>query len=198
MTRPFRQLIDEEILDRAAAMFAQHGFAHTSLQSLADAVGLSKSGLLHHYPSKDALYEAAQAVSRERARRVRDQVVDLPPGQERDLRVLELLVEVALERPGLVALAFRAVTTPGTHTALLEADDLLVFESFAVDQKDGDQERLVRVIGALGALAVLSLAAHEVGDRTTWRPRIVATCFDALGHRRPGHHPDARPDQVEA
>lgn len=195
MTRPFRQLIDEEILDRAAAMFAQYGFAHTSVQALADAVGLSKSGLLHHFPSKDALYEAAKAVSRERARQVRDQVVSLPLGPARDLRVLELLVEVALERPGLVALAFRSITTPGAHAASLEDDELLVFESFAVDPEDPD--RVVRVIGALGALAVLSLAVHEVGDRTSWRPRIVATCFDALGHRRPGAS-DTRFDQVEA
>jgi len=180
--RPFRQLIDEGILDRAAALFAQHGFAQTSLKSLADAVGLSKAGLLHHYPSKEALYDAAHAVSRERARQVRDQVTALTPGPGRDRRALELLVDVALERPGLVALAFSSVTTPESHAAALEEDDLLVFEMFAVDLADPEPERLIRVIGALGALAVLSLSVHQVGDRTTWRPRIVATCVDALGH----------------
>src|ERR1044072_4109028 len=112
MARAFRQLIDEGILDRAAELFAQHGFEQTSLRALAEAVGLSKAGLLHHFPSKDALYTAAHDVSRARAREVLDQVADLPSGPERDRRALELLTDVALERPGLVALAVRSGSPP--------------------------------------------------------------------------------------
>ena len=41
-------------------------------------------------------------------------------------------------------------------------------------------------MGALAALAVLTLAAHAQDRTTAWRQHIVATCFDALGHRRPG------------
>ena len=47
-----------------------------------------------------------------------------------------------------------------------------------------DPDRMIRVIGALGALAVLCLAAHQIGDRSRWRTQIIATCFDALGHDR--------------
>lgn len=200
MTRPFRQLIDDGIVDRAAALFAQHGFALTSVRALADAVGLSKAGLLHHYPTKEALYDAAHALARGRARQVRDRVVDLPPGPDRDRRALELLVDVAFDRPGVVALLLRQVTAPeptaDPAATPMADDDLAVFEMFAVDPCAHDSDRLVRVIGALGALAVLSLAADQIGDRTTWRPRIVATCHDALGHRGPGR-PSTRPDQLE-
>jgi AcrR family transcriptional regulator len=192
MTRPFRQQADEEILDHAAALFAQHGFAHTSLQAVAAAVGLSKAGLLHHYPSKEALYAAAQELGRAQSRHVRDQVATLPPGPARDRRALELLTDSALDRPGLVLLSFQAITTPEARAAVLQGDDLLVFETFAVDPADLASERLVRVIGALSALAVLSLAANHVGDKTAWRPLIIATCFDALGHSEGG------PNQVEA
>ena len=52
-------------------------------------------------------------------------------------------------------------------------------------------------VGALAALAVLTLAAHAQDQTTAWRQHIVATCFDALGHRRPDAAP-AHPDQVEA
>src|SRR3712207_9441823 len=61
VSRGFRQQVDEGILDRAAALFARRGFTKTSVQDVADAVGLSKTGLLHHYPSKDALHEAVVA-----------------------------------------------------------------------------------------------------------------------------------------
>ncbi|MFB9569927.1 TetR/AcrR family transcriptional regulator [Saccharopolyspora hordei] len=181
MARALRQHVDEEILDRAAALFAQHGFEQTSLKALADAVGLSKAGLLHHYPSKEALYAAAQRFSAVRCGQVVEQVADLPPGPARDRRVLELLTDTALDRPGLVALLFRPVTTPEAHNA---DHDALLARLFAIDPSD--EERLVRVTGALGALAVLSLAAHYRGEVTAWRPRIVETCLNALGHPSAG------------
>lgn len=201
MTRSYRQQVDEEILDRVAEQFAQHGFDHTSLKALADAAGLSKAGLLHHYPSKQALYEAAQEVSHAQGRRVLDQVAQLPPGPSRDRRALELLTDVALDRPGLVALSFQAVTAPDAHSATVD-DDVLVSEIFAVDPGDPSPARLVRVIGALSSLAVLSLAANHRDEKTRWRPLIIATCFDALGHGRPdapGSNTDpSRSDQMEA
>ncbi|MDP9642491.1 AcrR family transcriptional regulator [Actinopolyspora lacussalsi] len=186
MTRPFREQVDEEILDRAAELFAQHGFAQTSLKALAEAVGLSKAGLLHHYPSKEAIHEAALETGRAQARLVLADVARLAPGPERDRRALELLTDVALERAGLVSLALRPITAPDDHADALDAEDVLIHEIFALDPADHGSERLVRVIGALSALAVLSLMANHKGDKTTWRPRIIATCFDTLGHSRPG------------
>ncbi|GAA3619884.1 TetR/AcrR family transcriptional regulator [Microlunatus ginsengisoli] len=46
------------IIDRATELFASRGFHETSLQDVADAVGSSKSGLLYHFPTKEALLEA--------------------------------------------------------------------------------------------------------------------------------------------
>ena len=44
-----------EILDVAAGAFAAAGFRGTSLASVAEKVGVSQPGLLHHYPTKEAL-----------------------------------------------------------------------------------------------------------------------------------------------
>lgn len=196
MAPRLRQHVDEEILDRASALFAQHGFAHTSLKSLADAVGLSKAGLLHHYPSKEALYEAAQDSGRAQATQVLDQLAPLPPGRDRDRRALELLTDIALDRPGLVALGFSSHAAAEVSPAAADRNTF-VMEMFAVDVTDPRPDRFVRVSGALSALAVLSLAANRRGEKTAWRPHIIATCFDALGHSRPDADP-SRSDQVEA
>lgn len=177
-----RHQVDEGILDRAAALFAQHGFAHTSLKTVADAVGLSKAGLLHHFPSKEALFAATRDVVAEQGQRVLDQVSELPPGPARDRRALELLVDVALDRPGLVSLAFSVTHEAGQPPKDIGDDHAHVFEMFSVDPLSSDPARLVRVIGALSALAVLSLAANQHGTKTGWRPHIIATCVDALGH----------------
>jgi AcrR family transcriptional regulator len=42
-------------------LFARDGYGDTSLRDIADAVGVSKSTLLHHYPSKDVLLSAVLA-----------------------------------------------------------------------------------------------------------------------------------------
>jgi AcrR family transcriptional regulator len=187
MSRPFRQQIDEGILDRAAALFARHGFEQTSLQAVADAVGLSKAGLLHHFRSKDALHEAVLAFADTLGRRVLDQVQDMPLGAGRDRRAVEFLVDVALAHPGVVALLLAPVTQAGADTGAPDAGSAgaAALAAFGVDLQTAAPERAVRVLGALAALAVLTLAAHQ-GDQTTeWRPLVVATCLDALG-RRPG------------
>ncbi|MGY1741930.1 MULTISPECIES: TetR/AcrR family transcriptional regulator [unclassified Blastococcus] len=197
MARPFRQQVDEGILDRAAALFARRGFAKTSVQDVAAAVGLSKAGLLHHFPSKDALYEAVLSHAEGMGRRVGGAVADLPPGRERDLRALEILVDLALAHPGIVALMLAPATDPRPAPEEPAAASAEVLRAFGVDQERAEPERLVRVVGALAALAVLTLAAHAEDATTAWRPHIVATCLDALGHRRPAA-PLPAPHQVEA
>ena len=210
MTRAFRQLADEQILDRAAALFAQHGFAHTSVQAVADAVGLSKAGLLHHFPTKDALHDAVLAQSEALGQQVVDQVEGLPLGPQRDRRAVEALTGIALDHPGLIAMMLTPVTQGGEEVdAGPTGAGKAALRAFGVDVDVDDPgtatgtERTVRVVGTLAALAVLCLAAARHSRTAEWRPFVVATCTDALGHRRPGAVPPStdRPtssDQVEA
>jgi len=49
----------EDLKSIALSEFARAGYAGTSLQHIADLAGLSKSSVLYHFASKDALLEAA-------------------------------------------------------------------------------------------------------------------------------------------
>lgn len=190
MAGAFRQQIDEGILDRAAALFAQRGFAKTSLQDVADAVELSKAGLLHHFPSKDALRVAVIEHADALGRRVLDAVRDQPIGPARDRHALEVLVDVAFAHPGLVAMLLAPASQgAGSDTAGTTTDGL-VLQAFGVDPDTAEAERHVRVVGALAALAVLVLTAHQQDRTTVWRPLVVAACFDTLGHRPATASPD--------
>jgi AcrR family transcriptional regulator len=48
----------DKILDAAEALFAKRGYTGIGLSEVAESVGLSKSSLFHHFPSKAQLYAA--------------------------------------------------------------------------------------------------------------------------------------------
>ena len=47
----------EEILDGASEMFAEHGYHGSSLRDISARIGISHSGMLHHFESKDVLLD---------------------------------------------------------------------------------------------------------------------------------------------
>lgn len=55
---PIQKTTPEEILIAAWAVFHEHGYHDASLQQLADAAGLGKAGILHHFGSKAGVMRA--------------------------------------------------------------------------------------------------------------------------------------------
>ncbi|WP_405485059.1 TetR family transcriptional regulator [Nocardia sp. NBC_00511] len=56
-----------KIVTAALALFATRGYRGTSLAAVADTAGITRSGLLHHFSSKEALLAAALAERDEQA-----------------------------------------------------------------------------------------------------------------------------------
>jgi len=171
------------VIDAAAALFARHGFARTSVQAVADATGYSKAGLLHHFPTKAALHDAVIEECKSEIERVRDRVADLEPGPERDRRAIELLVDLSLARPGLASLLLSTIVPMGDDdVSRLDPLADILFNAF--DTAPVSDPRRIRVTGALVALSVLSLDARRCDSASLWRNDIIATSVDALGSPR--------------
>ena len=52
------ELTAERILDEAEGLFAERGYAGTTIRDVSAAVGIRNPSLYNHFPSKDALYAA--------------------------------------------------------------------------------------------------------------------------------------------
>ena len=57
----------DRILDAAMAVFRRHGFRRSSIEQAADAAGLTRQALYHHFNSKEALFRAVIERLHERA-----------------------------------------------------------------------------------------------------------------------------------
>ncbi|MFT4226135.1 TetR/AcrR family transcriptional regulator [Micropruina sp.] len=93
----------ERIITAATELFARVGYRHATILELAEAAGISRTGLLHHFGSKEALLKAVlERRDAEDAARFAGADTD-----ETGLEALATLVELArhnAERPHLVAL----------------------------------------------------------------------------------------------
>src|SRR5437763_17218899 len=49
----------ERILDAAMEMFARYGYRRASMDQVAEAAGLTRQAVYHHFQSKEALFRAA-------------------------------------------------------------------------------------------------------------------------------------------
>ena len=82
-----------EIVRAALEVIAERGYRGTSLAAVAERVGLTQQGLLHHFPSKEALLVAVLEE--------RDQWDAVPATQWR-VDLLASLVEYNAMRPGII------------------------------------------------------------------------------------------------
>lgn len=104
------------ILDAALEVFAQSGYRAGSLREVAERVGMSEAGLLHHFRSKSALLMAVLDHRDELARELVD--FEVPDGVEA-LRGLVALARYNTSIPGVVELycTLSAEATSPAHPA---------------------------------------------------------------------------------
>lgn len=80
---PVKKIEKSELLRRCWEVFNRHGYNGTSVQMLAEATGLGKSGLMHHHLSKESLMRSVVGYAQEQFRSYVLSVAfeDLPPEQ---------------------------------------------------------------------------------------------------------------------
>ncbi|MGE3812377.1 MAG: helix-turn-helix domain-containing protein [Candidatus Nanopelagicales bacterium] len=169
-----------DVLDAALRVLSAHGFDATTLQRIADEVGRSKAGLLHHFGSRDGLLLAIV--------RHRDAVDrrSFPPGGPGDFEASIAIVAHNATVPGLVSLF--AVTAALAASDASETDR----RAFFVRRYAGTRAALARRIAqaqeaglmrddiTAEAAAALILATMD-GLQTQW---LLDPAIDMAEHLR--------------
>ena len=108
----------EEILQAGVDVFSVSGYRSGSIREIADRVGMSQAGLLHHFSNKSDLLQAVLSHRDDEARFRMGMAPDLPEGVDM-LRALVDLAEYNVSTPGLVALftVLSAEATSPDHPA---------------------------------------------------------------------------------
>ena len=91
----------QQILDTSLQLFAAGGYRATSVATVASAVGMTEAGVLHHFPSKDAL-TLATLIHRDTAAPDAEAHVAEPGGGLESLRRIPTLAKTLLQQPELM------------------------------------------------------------------------------------------------
>jgi AcrR family transcriptional regulator len=161
----------ERLLDAAERVVVESGATHLTLDAVAKSAGVSKGGLLYHFPNKEALLEGMLArhfadvdaeVAKRLARRTRKATrADLL--RER----VRVLLELHPERPAVGAAMVAASADDPGHMAPCRAQYRKLLDEFA--RLPGGFERAALVLLAVQGLLLaelLHLSPYTPGERS--------------------------------
>jgi AcrR family transcriptional regulator len=93
-----RSAAKTRIIDAALDLFAQHGVGGTSLQMIADRIGVTKAAVYHQFPTKDEIVVAAAGTELARLEAVVDAAEAEPTPTRAREQVITGIVDLAVER----------------------------------------------------------------------------------------------------
>ena len=91
-------LAQARIVDAAVHLFAEHGVGGTSLQMIADAIGVTKAAVYHQFKTKEEIVVAAAEAEPRRTEAAIDAAEAEPSREEAREALLTHIVDLAVER----------------------------------------------------------------------------------------------------
>jgi AcrR family transcriptional regulator len=160
VTRTPRASASDELRSIAAARFARDGFQATSLQQIADEAGYSKSSVLYHFASKEALLDALLEPTIDALAEVIDRADSIRGDADARSQFVERFIDFLLLHRHEVALFITQGRSLG-HLAVIErANDLVRALGETAGALDSTLDQL-RFGVALGGAAYILAASDD-------------------------------------
>jgi len=168
----------QRILDAALELFAEHGSEGTSLQQVADRVGLHKSTLFHHFKSKEELaQEVFRGLGERLLKRLEPLLAEDPPRFESLLAALDASVEHFAQEPAAGRLLMRLMVTTRPTFA----------EPLATPPSDGSAiDRVLMLVGGwLARARAAGVIRHAPVRHTVINLMGLVLFYPAVAHHIP-------------
>lgn len=175
-----RQRTSDELRLTALEQFASVGFAGASLAHIADVAGYSKSSVLYHFASKEALLEAVLTPAIDRLEVILEQFLAQPETETTRLRFVDDFIDFILEfRLELHTFINQAQSLKGIDV-IDRAGVLIMRLSNAICDHNASVEDQIRFGMALGGAAYTLVAGMNFStpvSRTAGSPDEVRTAL---------------------
>jgi len=156
----------DELKQVALEQFATVGFAGTSLQHIADHAGYSKSSVLYHYASKEALLEAAIEPAISEFETVLDEFLS-STDRARRARLVDRVVDMLLEHREAVHVFLIQGPSLSELPIIARANASVRRLAVAIGEERESVTDQVRFGIALGGAAFLLTAGRTFADEDT-------------------------------
>jgi AcrR family transcriptional regulator len=158
------------VLDIASAVFGEHGYAGTSLARVAERAGITKSAVLHHFESKEALYVAVLArFVGELGRLIVEARVNEGPFVERLDRLGVLIVDYLGTHPEAAKLLVSELIGqgpfargPGADTVHHTLETVVEFLEAGMDAGAFRRQDATQLAMSITGMHLIYFAAHEI------------------------------------
>jgi AcrR family transcriptional regulator len=168
----------QQLLDRAAELFAERGYAETRVIDIVRAAGVAKGLFYWYFDNKEALFEELAESIRLRLRRQQGQVLEAADPPLRRLRCgTEASVLFMAEHAHFFSLLevegrnFTEVLRRGTEQHI--ADTLLLIRAGQADGSIRDEDPALLALGVVGAVGQYS-HFHRTGRISMPLPELAA------------------------
>lgn len=148
----------KRILEVSAALFAQHGYAGTSIRDISEELGVTKAALYYHFPSKEDILGELIAEPVAAVRSVMEQPRELTRPEERKQFVIDVILAMSscdrdvvavFKDPTVAPLINQSVVHSGVTSQV--AMRLAMGLSGVDDPEQVRPSDLIRAIAAVGA-----------------------------------------------
>lgn len=187
MTRDgeLRESTRERLLKCARQLFTMHSFAGTSLQMIADKLGLTKAAVYHHFKTRDEILNAVVEPAIDEVNALFERAEKLRGHHARAEAMITGFAELTVKHRDLITLMS---VDPGVVSVLEQRGDFgeLIYRPLNLlvrDPKDPVERIRANAVMACMATTAPSIMLEDI-DRDTLRDTLIDIGFRILGLRR--------------